>query len=120
MEARIVVGGDEAEELTSLEDWLWQDPDLRSVQLRREQKAPAPGQMGSLADVLIVTLGSGGAGAALAASLSVWLRTRVSQVSVRIRTARGELEFNAHNSHQTRELLDILVPVMTDDESRPT
>ena len=90
-----VTGPDRTEELESLEEWLHEDRKLRPCTITRDTPPVRPDQMGGVADVLIVALGSGGAGAALATSLSVWLRTRVGRVSVRLRTDKGEIEVRA-------------------------
>ncbi|MEU5088962.1 hypothetical protein [Streptomyces sp. NPDC021356] len=74
--------------LVSLRDWLAAEETLRGrVELRVQ--APKPGQMGSAFDVLAVALGSGGAGAVLARSLSTWLVQRRADVTVRLSRQDG-------------------------------
>jgi hypothetical protein len=90
-----VSGPDQIHELASLEEWLLDDPELRACRIDRKAPELRPGEMGGISDVLIVALGSGGAGAALATSLSIWLRTRVDRVSVRLKTDKGEIEVQA-------------------------
>nr|BFD86818.1 hypothetical protein StreXyl84_62190 [Streptomyces sp. Xyl84] len=76
-------GVDVERSLVSLRDWLAAEEALRGrVELRAQ--APQPGQMGSALDVLAVALGSGGAGAVLAQSLSTWLVQRRADVTVRL------------------------------------
>lgn len=90
-----VSGPDQIQEFASLEEWLVEDPDLRLCRITREVPEPRPGEMGGISDVLMVALGSGGAGAALATSLSIWLRTRVDRVSVRLKTDKGQIVIQA-------------------------
>jgi hypothetical protein len=85
------------EELKNLQDWLLDDPDLASCPVTRPADSPRPGEMGALSDALVVALGSGGAGTALASSLVVWLRTRVGDITVRVRTPAGEAELTTRN-----------------------
>jgi Effector Associated Constant Component 1 len=98
-----VSGPDQIPELASLEEWLFEDPELRTCRITRKAPEPRPGEMGGISDVLIVALGSGGAGAALATSLSVWLRTRVDRVSVRLKTDKGEIEVRASGTDEVAD-----------------
>jgi hypothetical protein len=98
-----VSGPDQIAELASLEDWLIEDPELRQCTIARQVPSPRPGQMGGVSDVLIVALGSGGAGAALATSLSIWLRTRVDRVTVRLKTDKGEIEVRANGTGEVAD-----------------
>ncbi|MER7444521.1 effector-associated constant component EACC1 [Micromonospora avicenniae] len=69
--------------LTSLLDWLRREDELRG-RVCLEQLPTRPGEMGALADTLVVALGSGGAVAVLAGSLSTWLSQRGTSVEVQI------------------------------------
>ncbi|MFG2358346.1 hypothetical protein [Streptomyces sp. NPDC048521] len=82
--------GVEAEaHLVSLRDWLAAEEALRGrVELLAH--TPQPGQMGAALDVLVVALGSGGAGAVLARSLSTWLVQRRADVTVRLSRGDGQ------------------------------
>ncbi len=75
--------GDVHAELLSLRSWLSQDEELRG---RVEVSEPelAPGQMGGLADALVVAVGSGGVLTVLAQQVQVWLKQHRSSVEVRI------------------------------------
>ncbi|MGW5370611.1 effector-associated constant component EACC1 [Streptomyces sp. NPDC004009] len=80
--------GAEAEaHLISLRDWLAGEEVLRG-RVELLARTPQPGQMGAALDVLAVALGSGGAGAVLARSLSTWLVQRRADVTVRM--SRGD------------------------------
>ncbi|MEU5598838.1 hypothetical protein [Streptomyces sp. NPDC020298] len=80
--------GVEAEtHLVALRDWLAAEDTLRG-RLELLAHTPQPGQMGAALEVLAVALGSGGAGAVLAQSLSTWLLQRRADVTVR--PSRGD------------------------------
>ncbi|WP_273940112.1 effector-associated constant component EACC1 [Kutzneria chonburiensis] len=81
MQARIQV--DQPDELRSLHQWLQQEDELRG-QVTLENAPPVPGEMGTLADALVVAVGSGGAITVLANSITVWLRQRKSAVTVKL------------------------------------
>lgn len=90
VEARISLdASDGGEQLRALYRWLQSEDDLRG-RVRFLDGAPANDEMGAVTDVLMVALGGGGAGAVLAGALSTWLRTRGSDVTVRVTDeARG-------------------------------
>jgi hypothetical protein len=52
--------------------------------------------LGGAYDLLAVTLGSGGAGVALAKSLATWLRTRRSNVAITMTSSSGSVTLEAH------------------------
>ena len=109
----------DAEELKNLEDWLLDEPGLVGCPVTRPAASPEPGQMGALSDVLVVALGSGGMGVALANSLSVWLRTRVSDVSLRIRTKQGEVELTASNTKNAAALIEAITTSVSSGGAEP-
>jgi hypothetical protein len=120
MDVEISVGGPgRLEELKSLEDWLLEEPRLAGCPVIRPAVIPEPGQMGAVSDVLVVALGSGGMGAALAGSLSVWLRTRVSDLNLRIRTQRGEVEVTANNAKDAEALLAAITGLVSNSGAEP-
>jgi hypothetical protein len=67
-------------------------------------------------DVLAVALGSGGAVAALAGSLTAWLKTRRPDVSVTITTAKGSASVGARDAtiEQVLPLLQQVVGALDD------
>lgn len=67
------ISAEDDDVLRSLLDWLRHEDTLRG-RLRTAHAPVRPGEMGiGILEVLVVALGSGGAGAALATSLSTWL-----------------------------------------------
>ena len=91
MEVRIsCVGRDRAVGVESLSDWFRGEPELAG-RLRVAGPMPGEGELGALADVLIVAVGSGGALSVLATSLKAWLaRPRGSDVRIRVQRDGGQ------------------------------
>ncbi|XUL86167.1 effector-associated constant component EACC1 [Streptomyces galilaeus] len=117
MDITLAVDSDQGEaDLRSLQRWLLQDPGLRQVPVTRPAPAPGAGDMGAVGEILLASLGAGGAGAILANSLSVWLRSRVTPVKVRIEGPQGTVEVEAGNVKDPGALLAQLIRVL---ERRP-
>jgi Effector Associated Constant Component 1 len=72
------ISADDGDVLRSLLDWLRHEDTLRG-RVRTVQTPVRPGEMGALDAALVVALGSGGAGAVLAASVSTWLSQPVGR-----------------------------------------
>lgn len=90
MEVSISIAAGDAAELESLDDWLRQERELAG---RVKLVAPEPrdGQLGSLAQEIVITaVGSGGAiTAAVVASLKAWLSLpRRSHVKIRLKAGQ--------------------------------
>ncbi|MFD0274401.1 hypothetical protein ACFVHB_10905 [Kitasatospora sp. NPDC127111] len=90
MDVHIAVTGERtAAEAESLADWLRGEPGLAGVTLTGAK--PAPGELGSVADLVTVAAGAGGALTVLAASLRTWFaQPRRSDVRLKIRRPGGE------------------------------
>ena len=91
MEVRIsCVGGDRAVGIESLSDWFRGEPELARG-LRVAGPIPGEGELGSLADVLVVAVGSGGTLSVLVTSLKAWLaQPRRSDVRIRVQRDGGQ------------------------------
>jgi hypothetical protein len=91
-----LTGRDGADELESLDGWLRGE---RGLAGRVGVSVPQPreGELGAVAEALVVAVGSGGALSVLAASLSAWLsQPRRSDVRVRLSGVNGRVvEFAA-------------------------
>jgi hypothetical protein len=84
------LGEDSAAAVESLSDWLRGEPELAG-RLRVAGPTPGEGELGALADVLMVAVGSGGTLSVLAASLKAWLaQPRRSDLRIRIQQDGGE------------------------------
>jgi hypothetical protein len=89
MQVRLTVAGDDATAaMRSLEVWLAGHDELRG-QVEPVVMAPQPGTMGSVADVLMVTVGPGGVATAVASVLISWIRRQRGKVSVSARRPDG-------------------------------
>ena len=82
------------DELFGLLEWLNGDDELRG---RVSMPTPAirPGQMGGLAEVLVVALGARGIAPALIQSLTAWLTHRRSDIALTLTYDRTELTVDA-------------------------
>ncbi|WP_341514535.1 hypothetical protein AAC389_29840 (plasmid) [Rhodococcus qingshengii] len=75
-------------DLVLLMEWFRRDEALRGrVQL--QASSPHDGQMGGLADVLMVALGAGGVGTALVQSIKAWYTTRHSDLNLKVTLPNG-------------------------------
>ncbi len=84
-------------EVAALRSWLNLDDSYRG-RVEVVRNAVEPGEMGSVADTLVVALGVGGAGTALINTLALWIKTRRSAVRLKVREAGGrEIELEADN-----------------------
>lgn len=93
---RITVAED-PDALQSLVDWLRNEDELRGRLRLEPSSGGTGGEMGGLLDVLTIAMGSGGAGAVLARSLSTWLTHRHADVKVTVRGPDGRsVEVEAH------------------------
>jgi hypothetical protein len=90
MEVRIsVVGGDRQGGLESLDNWLREEAGLAGL-VRVAGAEPRKGELGALADTLVVAVGSGGTLSVLATSLKVWLsHPRKSDIGIRLQGNDG-------------------------------
>lgn len=113
---RIAVLSSEGEiVLRSLLDWLHHEDELRGRAVL-ERAAPRSGEMGGLVDALVVALGSGGAGAALAQSLSTWLRQRRSDIKITITSDGRTLELDAQRVPDAQALIREVGDLLGDQE----
>lgn len=76
-------GGDKIAETAALWQWLCGERQLAG-RVRAVTPPPGEGELGGAVELLSVALGSGGAVAVLARSLSVWLQSRRSGVKVTV------------------------------------
>ncbi|MGB6165719.1 MAG: hypothetical protein WCF33_04685 [Pseudonocardiaceae bacterium] len=100
------ISADDGDVLRSLLDWLRQEDILRG-RVRTVQTPVRPGEMGALDAALVVALGSGGAGAVLAAAVSTWLsQPRRADVTLTVTAEDGRhLELDARRVRDPAVLL---------------
>jgi hypothetical protein len=49
----------------------------------------------------------------------VWLRTRVADLTIRVRTEKGEVEVHTHNARDAESLIRQIVPLVPGSGSEP-
>jgi hypothetical protein len=105
------ISTDPGEELSSLQDWLAHEPELRA-QVRPVRPPPVDGQLGAATEVLAVAVGTGGAMSVLAASLKSWLsQPRRADVRVTILAPDGRLiEVDAKRVENVEAVLRATLP----------
>ncbi|AUI59587.1 hypothetical protein B1H26_18440 [Amycolatopsis sp. BJA-103] len=92
-----VEGPEAGDELRSLHEWLGENEELRG-RVRLSERPPEPGTLGPVLDALVVALGPAGAATAIAATVLGWLRTRRSEVRVKLTLpGRRTMEIIAKN-----------------------
>jgi hypothetical protein len=92
-EIRITRGGDIAQ-FASLWEWLRSERALTGT-VRPIPEPPLDTELGGIYDLLAVALGSGGAGVALARSLTAWLQTRRPDVAISVTSPEGTVTVDA-------------------------
>ncbi|MGI5401155.1 effector-associated constant component EACC1 [Streptomyces sp. CA-135486] len=118
MDISITVDSDQGEaDLRSLQQWLLQEPGLRQARFTRPAPVTRPGEMGAGSEILLASLGAGGAGAVMANSVSVWLQSRVTQVKVRIEGPHGSVEVEAGNVRDPAALITRVLEERPDPDS---
>jgi len=108
-----LAGGGRNDELESLDDWLRGEPKLAG-RVTMSGPAPQAGELGALADALVVAVGAGGVLPVLATSLHAWLsQPRRSDVRIRIQGRGGRVAEIAADridaaqaEHLLRQVLD--------------
>lgn len=112
---QLSISAEDGDVLRSLLDWLRHEDTLRG-RVRAAHTPVRPGEMGGVLDVLVVALGSGGAGAALATSVSTWLsQPRRADVKLTITAEDGRhIELDARRVRDPvvllREVERLLTP----------
>jgi|SRR5690348_1939811 len=109
MEVRIsLVGGNQAEDLESLDDWLRGEPELAG-RVKVSVPVPREGELGALAEVLVAAVSSGGVLSVLTASLYAWLsQPRRSDVRIRVQAGNGhavEIDADRVDAQQAEDML---------------
>jgi hypothetical protein len=103
---QLSISAEDGDVLRSLLDWLRHEDTLRGG-VRMAQTSVRPGEMGGVLDVLVVALGSGGAGAVLATSVSTWLsQPRRADVTLTVTAEDGRrIELDARRIRDPAVLL---------------
>ncbi|GAA1578720.1 hypothetical protein GCM10009789_35350 [Kribbella sancticallisti] len=113
MEVQLTVSGaDTVDQVASLFSWLTDEPGLRG-RVRIVEPVRAEDDLGALSDTLMVLLGSGGVGAALASALRAWLQRRSVDVTITLKSKEKSIQVRADRAkdaestlRQLRQFLD--------------
>lgn len=99
MNISIMVSSNDQRSASSLYDWLSGADELRG-RLNLTRSTPRPDEMGDLANIITVAVGSGGAATVLIGSLATWItQRRNAEVTLKITSpARRAIEINARGT----------------------
>ncbi|MGW3959356.1 effector-associated constant component EACC1 [Amycolatopsis sp. NPDC005003] len=112
MQADIEVSGDDrVAEFGALWEWLRRERALAGA-VHGRPKPATDGELGGAYEVLSVALGSGGAVVALANSLTTWLRSRRSDISVVVKTKAGSIRVSSRQVKSADEVAALLETVL--------
>ena len=87
--------GDPGAEIESLHRFLRTDDELRSVDVEARAGSAGEGAMGPITDALMLAFGSGGIGVAVVEAVTSWLRSRRSDVKIKVTTGGRTIEVDA-------------------------
>ena len=85
---QVWVEGTGGDEIRSLRDWLLREEELRG-RVRLIETPPRSGELGPVADGLVVALVPGGAASVLAADAIAWIRAQRADVTVTVQQSDG-------------------------------
>jgi Effector Associated Constant Component 1 len=101
-----VLGGSDGDEVRGLRRWLGVEDEFRG-RIQLLEPGPEPGQLGTLADTLIVGLGSGGAATVMASALVPWVRHRTGDTRAVLRKPDGrEIDLAAQRISGDHEMTE--------------
>ncbi|MFG1891108.1 hypothetical protein ACGFIR_24990 [Micromonospora sp. NPDC049051] len=84
---------------TALLGWLRAEPEL-SGYVDRDASPPTTGSLGTVTDVLVVAVGSGGIATVLASALVSWIRRRTGSAEITVTLSDGSsIEIRATDVH---------------------
>ena len=109
-----VTSANDEMQLRALYDWLLREDDLRTARIAWMDVPPEAEKMGALSDTLVVSLGAGGVGVALVQSLTTWLRTRGTDIRLKITGPHGEMEVTAKQVHNPQAFIEHFQSIIRD------
>jgi hypothetical protein len=90
----VIGSADDAADLANLNHVFRTDDALRQVDIRLVSRPGDNGVMGPVTEAIVAALGGGGIGAVLLQTVGEWLRSRKSDVSVRLTSAKASVEIS--------------------------
>lgn len=105
MDVEILIADRDLETQVDLVEWLSGEDELRGRV--REVRGPiGDTELGSVTEVLVVALGSGGAGTVLASSLITWLQTRRTKAKITVKSRKGSVTLDIETIGSVEPLLE--------------
>jgi len=101
-----VVG--DADDVMSLKAWLSAEPEFRGA-VRIDRAPIGKTDLGSLPEVVSISLGAGGAGTILASSLITWLQTRRTTAKLTVEAAGRTVTLEIQTLEDVRSLLEEII-----------
>ncbi|NBE95089.1 hypothetical protein FE391_18680 [Nonomuraea sp. KC401] len=113
MELHVTILGDAAErELRSLRAWLDGESQLHG-KVQYLLAAPQDTELGSMLDTLAIVIGSSGTTALFARVLTTWIRSRRSDITIKIKAADKTIEIR---SQSVSDPLHLLKEILKDEQ----
>jgi hypothetical protein len=114
MDVRIRVAEGTGDDLAALGEWLGGESELRG-RVRVSSGPVGDTDLGSIPDLLIVTLGAGGTGKILASSLITWLQARRTTAKITVESAGRRVTLDIQTAGEITPLLEQILRVADDD-----
>jgi hypothetical protein len=110
---------EESDESLSLYHWLRRET-LADITVEWSRPEVVPGHMGTLGEIIIIGVGSGGAITVLARSVSVWLQTRRADITLKIKHRGRSYEVNGRRVQDPTAIIrEIVAAIKETDEGEP-
>jgi hypothetical protein len=113
MEVSIRIEDGSPEDLTDLTEWLGGENELRG-RCHIVRNAISDTELGSVPDLLMVALGSGGAGTVLASSLITWLQTRKTRAKITVVTTERSISLDIEATKDVVPMLEQILRMSGD------
>ena len=116
IDIRVLCAADAEADVRSLYDWLKSEYDLCQSRVGLTSPRINDGEMGTGLEIVTVALSSGGTVTVLANSLSVWLRTRGTDLTFEISGPTGKIVIAAQRARDPKELIEAIVAAIGDEQ----
>jgi hypothetical protein len=107
--------GDPGAEIASLQRFLRTDDQLRSVDVEARTGSAGQGAMSPITDALMLAFGPGGVGVAVVEAVTAWLKSRRSNVKVKISTGGRTVELDVQSTKDPAIIATLLAAVQGSD-----
>jgi hypothetical protein len=103
--------GDPGADIESLRRFLRTDDELRSVDVEARAGSAGDGAMGPITDALMLAFGSGGIGVAVVDAVTAWLKSRRSNVKVKVTGRDRTVEIDIESTKDPAVIAALLATV---------